>query len=197
MEHERPRGEVRLTDAEREHAAERLHKALRDGRISLDELDRRLHLVYAAETAAGLDAPLVDLPSSREELLLAGEVLELDAGRTAVTWSGPWIVPRRLRVRQDPEAAQLVVLDFTAARLAHLVVDLELQLAAYGMAHLVLPPGGTADLSRVTGFGQPGRREVPAEATPHALHLVVTGRVPRHKSLRVGYRRRWWWPLIH
>ncbi len=196
MAHERWRGEVRLTDAEREHAAQRLHKALHDGRISLDELDRRLALVYAADTAAGLAAPLADLPTPHEEALLADEVLELDAGVRPVTWAGPWTVPRRLRVRQDPEAQGVVVLDFTAARLRHLVVDLELRLGAYGRAHLVLPRGGTADLARVTGPGRPARTEVPAEATPHALHLVVSGRAPRRNAVRAGYGRRWWWSLV-
>jgi hypothetical protein len=194
--HERWRGEVRLTDAEREHTAERLHKAFRDGRISLDELDGRLGLVYAADTAAGLAAPLADLPSHHEEQLLADEVLELDAGGRRVTWSGPWTVPRRLRVRQDVDTSAVVVLDFTAARVRHPVVDLELQLGAYGTAHLVLPPGGTADLTRVTGRGRPARTDVPTEGTPHALHLVVTGRAPRRNAVRAGYRRHWWWSLI-
>jgi hypothetical protein len=193
---DRGRGDVRLTDAERERAAERVHKALYDGRITLDELDRRLAQVYAAVTAADLDAPLAGLPSSREELLLSGELVELDAGRSGLTRSGAWVLPRRLRVQQDIEAHGTVVLDFTSARTTHLVVDLELRLGAWGAAHLVLPPGGTADLGRVAGPGRPARTEVPTESTGHALHLVVSGRAPRRSAVRVGYRWRWWWAVL-
>ena len=99
----RPRPGIRLTDAEREHAAQRLHEAHVDGRISLDELDQRLVVVYAARVVGDLGPALHDVPTDRERELLAGR----DPGApSAVVPSvsrpllleGRWTVPRRLRI---------------------------------------------------------------------------------------------------
>ena len=56
-----PRG-LRISDADRERAAARLQQALAEGRITLDELEERLTVVYAARYAADLLPPLEDLP---------------------------------------------------------------------------------------------------------------------------------------
>ena len=56
-----PRG-LRISDADRERAAARLQQALAEGRITLDELEERLTVVYAARYAADLLPPFKDLP---------------------------------------------------------------------------------------------------------------------------------------
>ena len=53
---------LRISDADRERAAERLHTALSEGRITLSELEERLAVVYAARYEADLHPPLADLP---------------------------------------------------------------------------------------------------------------------------------------
>lgn len=55
-------GELRISDADRETAAQRLHAALGEGRITLVELEERLDTVYGAKTFADLEPPLADLP---------------------------------------------------------------------------------------------------------------------------------------
>ncbi|MBN9757357.1 DUF1707 domain-containing protein [Pseudonocardia sp. Ae707_Ps2] len=53
---------MRISDADREAAARRLHDALGEGRITLAELEERLDAVYAARVARDLRPPLADLP---------------------------------------------------------------------------------------------------------------------------------------
>ncbi len=56
------RGRMRVSDADREQAADVLREAAGQGRISMDELDERLELAYAAKTYADLAAVTRDLP---------------------------------------------------------------------------------------------------------------------------------------
>jgi uncharacterized protein DUF1707 len=55
---------MRVSDTDREQAADVLREAAGQGRISLDELDERLESAYAAKTYADLAAVTHDLPPS-------------------------------------------------------------------------------------------------------------------------------------
>jgi hypothetical protein len=54
---------MRVSDAERQAAAERLRSAMGEGRLDLTEYDNRLGLAYAAVTYADLDRLFTDLPA--------------------------------------------------------------------------------------------------------------------------------------
>jgi hypothetical protein len=55
---------VRASDAERESVIARLHTALGEGRIDVDEFGQRAHAAYEAVTTADLDRLLDDLPTA-------------------------------------------------------------------------------------------------------------------------------------
>src|SRR5437764_1208017 len=55
---------MRVSDSDREQAADVLREAAGQGRISLDELEERLESAYAAKTYADLAAVTHDLPAS-------------------------------------------------------------------------------------------------------------------------------------
>jgi hypothetical protein len=55
---------MRASDADRDRAAEVLREAAAEGRLSMEELNERLDVVYAAKTYAELAPATVDLPSS-------------------------------------------------------------------------------------------------------------------------------------
>ena len=61
-----PRGEqppeLRASDADREHAVERLRRHHADGRLDLDEFEQRMGQAYSAKTVAELDLLMRDLP---------------------------------------------------------------------------------------------------------------------------------------
>src|SRR3954447_21070627 len=64
MDERRP--DMRISDQEREAAAERLRLALGEGRIDLVEYDDRLVRAYAAMTYADLEPLFADLPEAAE-----------------------------------------------------------------------------------------------------------------------------------
>ena len=53
---------MRVGDAERQAAADRLKVALDEGRLELNEYDERLQRAYAAKTYRELDGLTADLP---------------------------------------------------------------------------------------------------------------------------------------
>ena len=55
--------DLRISDAEREVAAERLRVAAGEGRLGLDELEERIEAVYSAKTYAELEPVTRDLPA--------------------------------------------------------------------------------------------------------------------------------------
>lgn len=59
-----PREKMRAADADRERYAELVRRALDEGRLTLDEMDERLRVVYAARTFGELEQAVVDLPRS-------------------------------------------------------------------------------------------------------------------------------------
>ena len=96
---------MRVSDADRERAAEVLREAAGQGRISMDELDERLELAYAAKTYADLAAVTGDLPQGGAALAPAsstaaasriggtpGSTLSL-AILSGARRSGAWVVP--------------------------------------------------------------------------------------------------------
>jgi Domain of unknown function (DUF1707) len=54
--------EIRASDEERQQTADRLREHFAAGRLSLDEFEERLRVVYASKTRGDLDATTSDLP---------------------------------------------------------------------------------------------------------------------------------------
>ena len=96
---------MRVSDSDRERAADVLREAAGHGRITMDELEERLELAYAAKTYADLAAVTRDLPGSARA---PGAVQPAMAGRIGGTprskfsvaimsgarRAGRWVVPR-------------------------------------------------------------------------------------------------------
>jgi hypothetical protein len=53
---------TRISDADREHVAERLRENYAEGRLSSEELDERIAAVLSAKTYGDLRSPMADLP---------------------------------------------------------------------------------------------------------------------------------------
>jgi Domain of unknown function (DUF1707)/Cell wall-active antibiotics response 4TMS YvqF len=100
-------GLMRVSDSDREQAAEVLREAAGHGRITMDELDERLELAYAAKTYADLAVVTRDLPQAGQPAAAAarpGAVSRI-GGTPRSTFSvavlsgarrmGRWVVPRK------------------------------------------------------------------------------------------------------
>ena len=59
------RSQIRVSDAERERAADQLRDHYADGRLGSDELEERIERAYRAKTRGDLDALMRDLPANR------------------------------------------------------------------------------------------------------------------------------------
>ncbi|HKP89561.1 MAG TPA: DUF1707 domain-containing protein [Thermoleophilaceae bacterium] len=57
------RGQIRVSDAERERAVDTLREHYADGRLSSDELEERIERAYSATTRSDITALMRDLPS--------------------------------------------------------------------------------------------------------------------------------------
>ena len=181
----------RISDADRERAAQRLHTAMAEGRITFAELDERLGQVYAALHAEDLEPPLADLPPEHPApsgLAVAPAVAPtawqpappagpapvlLKSGVGDIKRNGAWQVPPVLEVQSTMGDA---VLDFTRAVLPQQVVEVRIKLGA-GDARLILPDGATADVDGVSAGMGSVKSKVPAGPQPGQLHVVVRGKV--------------------
>ena len=167
---------IRISDADRERAAGRLHRAMAEGRITISEMEERLTVVYAARYESDLRPPLADLPADvpvpSVPTTPAGPALVLKAGMSTIKRTGPWAVPARLRVQSGMGS---VVLDFCDAQNPHPVVEIELDLGA-GSARLLVPDDATANVDDlVPGMGSV-KSKVPSTPRPGAPHFVIHGR---------------------
>ena len=65
--------ELRASDADREHTADLLRHAAGEGRLTMDELDERLDLVYETRTQRELDKLTADVvvPGDAQRVQLA------------------------------------------------------------------------------------------------------------------------------
>ncbi len=59
---------MRISDADREQVAQVLHAAMSEGRITINELEERLTIVYAAKTVGDLKPVTADLPQTRSTI---------------------------------------------------------------------------------------------------------------------------------
>ncbi|ANY06611.1 DUF1707 SHOCT-like domain-containing protein [Pseudonocardia sp. HH130630-07] len=172
------RREIRISDADRERVAERLNRAMAEGRISVEELQDRLRTVYAARFSSDVHPVLADLPG--DPLNLSVDVLATPVGPPTVLRGGvgglrrrgDWVVPPRLRVQSSIGS---VLLDFCDAQLPMPVVEVELELGA-GSARLLVPEGATADVDGLVSAYGSVRSKVPARAVHGRPHFRVYGR---------------------
>jgi DUF1707 SHOCT-like domain/Cell wall-active antibiotics response LiaF, C-terminal len=99
---------LRVSDADRDQVAEVLREAAGTGRLTLEELDERLDLAYAAKTYADLEAVTRDLPAAGHGAPAPGARAGLPPRRVGGTpgasfslaimsgaqRKGSWVVPR-------------------------------------------------------------------------------------------------------
>jgi Domain of unknown function (DUF1707)/Cell wall-active antibiotics response 4TMS YvqF len=152
---------MRVSDADRDQAAEVLREAAGQGRISMDELDERLELAYAAKTYADLAAVTSDLPKDGAALSLAGPAVPASriggtpgskfslAIMSGARRAGAWVVP--------PSYVAVAVmggieLDLREARFA----EPEVTLHAYtlmGSIQITVPEDVDVDVSGIAFMG--------------------------------------------
>lgn len=182
------RPELRISDADRERAIQRLNDAVAEGRLTMTEFEERVAAVLAARTASQLAPHLADLPG-RDGAPAAPEYAELRSTMSSLKRTGQWRVPRRLAVQSR---AGSVLLDFSQATISHPVVEVALEVYA-GSTTLILPAGATVDVEQVETdmiASTVKVKKVPSGAEQAGTpHIVVSGR-QWVGTLTVRYQRK-------
>lgn len=176
------RSNLRVSDADRERVARRLHDALAEGRLDLGELDERIKAVYAAKTYAELEPLTCDLPAAGADVAGPTGDRRIEAGgpvgRTATRLCvmsgldrrGDWLVPERYNLVAFWGGGKL---DLSEARFAAREVTLNL-IAIMGGFTLLVPDHVTV---HVDGFAIMGGFNGPKTSmgAPDGPVVRVTG----------------------
>lgn len=94
-------GQVRISDAERDHMVEVLRRHLAEGRLDLDTFEDRVGTVVSARSRREADRAFVDLP-----LLAAASTAKRAGRRRSTERPKPWWRPTDERFR-DPASGLL------------------------------------------------------------------------------------------
>jgi hypothetical protein len=148
---------LRASDADREHAAELLRQAAGDGRLTVEELEERLHAAYETRTQRELDALVADVvaPGERERRprvpVRRGDggtrwLVSVMSGRDR---RGRWRVGSSLNVVNVMGGADL---DFNDAEFADDVVEMTV-FSLMGGADIYIPDGLNVDVSEFALMG--------------------------------------------
>jgi len=78
--------DVRTSDGERQEVVDRLHQALGEGRLDLDEAETRVAAAYAARYRGDLPPLLADLPDGAAPAAMGGDAPTWTAVWTSIVW---------------------------------------------------------------------------------------------------------------
>lgn len=202
---------LRVSDAEREHIIGLLQRATGAGMLDLDEFTRRVDAALAARTRGELNVVVLDLPGMTHPEQPTGAATPRTPARTpqsttttvdsagttelrsvlgSVTRRGEWDVPARMVIRAKVGSTDL---DFTAARIPHDVVEIELDVVA-GSVEMRMPHGARVEhqeVQSVLSSIEDKRRNTSDGAAGPTFR--ITGSV-RAGSVEIrSPKRRWWW----
>jgi hypothetical protein len=185
-----------LTD-ERDRVVESLTSGYAHGAFDVEELERRVALVYAAKSTTELQAILTDvapIPASETMALVPAKKMRIIMG--SIEKTGPWAVPQQLRARVVMGSLQL---DLREARLAAGgVTTIEVDVTM-GNVEVIVPPGFQVDVDASSLLGHVEERTDRVTGTP-ATVIRVVGRVRlgnlevstlQRGETRGDARRRW------
>jgi hypothetical protein len=153
-----------LTDR-RDRVIDRLSSDYANGHFEVEELERRLALVHAAQTPAELEALV---PTGTTTALVPAQRVRVVLG--SIERTGPWVVPAQLTARV---LWGNLVLDLREARLGT-TTTIEARVTM-GNLEVIVPPGVDVELDATSLLGNVEQRTTRA---PGAGPVVrITGRV--------------------
>ena len=155
---EDPLPELRASDEDRERTAETLRRAAGDGRLTMEELEERLHTTYAARTHGELEGLTRDIvapgerPATRRMPVRRGDeggahwLVSVMSGRDR---KGRWRVGRRCNVINVMGGVDL---DLNDAELADTYVEMTV-FSLMGGADIRVPEGLNVEVSEFAFMG--------------------------------------------
>jgi Domain of unknown function (DUF1707)/Cell wall-active antibiotics response 4TMS YvqF len=185
-----PPPETRLARRRVHETRERVITALQEhfahDALDVDEFERRVTLAHTASTTVELEGLLGDLPAlasglvpmlptPKAALVPAADVRPAQtvyALMSSTLRRGPWVVPRKIRVRATMSST---VLDFRDARLPAGPIDVDIR-AIMSSTEIIVPPGLAVDTAGVAIMGSFEHVDrAPADPDPEAPLLRIHG----------------------
>jgi hypothetical protein len=177
---------TRASDADRERIAQVLYRAAGENRLTLDEMQQRIDVVYAAKTLRELDPVLADLGVDAAALVPVARAdapaLPLDqriGGRPGSRFSigivsfaqrrGGWVTPRR---HTSPAGYGRAEVDLREARFAEQEVAIN-AFALLGGVEIIVPEDVTVSVSGLGLLGRFGGEE--SQGPPGAPVIRIRG----------------------
>jgi hypothetical protein len=178
---------TRVSDADREAAAEQLRVAAADGRLELSELDDRLTAAYGAKTRGELAAVTADLDSAPPDT----RPLTLRTRSGTIKRAGQWLVPAQIVAECTSGSIKL---DFTEANVPHREVIVRAT-ASSGSVVLIVPHDWVVVMDDVSSSSGSIVNKVGGEPGLYVQTLRVNGSV-RSGTIKARYPRRSFWDWL-
>jgi Domain of unknown function (DUF1707)/Cell wall-active antibiotics response 4TMS YvqF len=177
--------DMRVSDAEREHVAGLLQKAVGRGLITLDEFTERTDRALIARTRGELNSVLVDLADLRQaDVLPTEQPLLLQTGSGHIKQRGRWVVPRTITAECGMGN---ITIDFTEATCPHHEMTVRATVTS-GNITIIVPRGWQVILVEATiGMGSVANKATDPP-DPDQPVLRVHGRA-RMGSVKVRHPR--------
>ena len=186
--------DLRVSDAEREHAITLLEKATGRGLIDIAEFTDRTGKVIAAKTRADLNRLLIDLPGLQlsgrpfepappvnwHQPPERGQILEL-RGYGSRQFTGNWVVPAHIVVTG---AGAGTTLDFTQATMTSQTVTIEFRSNLGGAAIFRVPFGTVVRYDGLDMRGCALHNKLPSGTVPAPLMINLVG-TKRYGSITI------------
>lgn len=172
-----PKGNMRVSNADRDQVLQLLEQARDEGRLTSDEFESRSAAARNAVTYQDLAPLTADLPHGAvvEPDTATTDLMRIDRRFGTVVREGPWVVPRRIEVSL---AAANGRLDFTEAVINVDSVQLDVDLGLGSELTLVVQPGVKVVAENLdTRQGDYKDRAPSRGDTPVFLRVEVGGRL--------------------
>ncbi len=157
----RPLPSAPITDAQRDAVSQALSAHFANDRLSLDQLDARMAMVYEATTIAELEAalegisvvPRTDTDPGHPAMIVPEALVPQRQVMMAVMGGfeakGTWVVPRQLKIFAMMGGGEI---DLREARFGAGVTEIEIY-AVMGGAGIIVPPGVRVEMMGSTFMG--------------------------------------------
>ena len=178
---------TRVSDADREAAAEQLRVAAADGRLELSELDDRLTAAYGAKTRGELATVIADLDATPPDT----KPLTLRTRSGTIKRTGHWVVPAQIVAECTSGSIKL---DFTEANVPHREVTVRAT-ASSGSVVLIVPHHWVVVMDDVSSSSGSIVNKVGGQPGPYVHTVRVSGSV-RSGTIKARYPRRSFWDWL-
>ena len=189
--------QMRASYEDRDRVIELLRVAAGDGRLTAEELDKRVETAFSARTYGELAELVRDLPATGPGFgpVSAGpaaspkNVIRLEARGGNIRRDGRWIVPRRIEIRLRGGNCKL---DLTQAAISYRSLEIDAEVRG-GSLVIITRPGIAVDADAVAVRG--GNIKVRASRgteAPVNLQVTVSGEIRGGNVVARPPRRSFW-----